>query len=210
MRDGLSARQSSKHKSAHQLLNLLADGDRVDRIGHDRAWKYGLILRGNAVTEDRTANGYRPPNPDLDPAANPEALHPFSFGRKIATPPTRSTLELRLYARRKRGADQKAIVEGYGPTSGIMHEGRDGSSEFVFDLMKPERPEADPAVLDFVTRGGQAQSAGCEACCRTVFGECSNFAVAYLRHSTDHNWLGSGLIDQSRKMTAAAMQIAEK
>ena len=44
----------------------------------------------------------------------------------------------------------KAISEGYDPTIGIMHEGRDGSSKFVFDLMEPERPKVDRAVLDFV------------------------------------------------------------
>jgi len=31
-----------------------------------------------------------------------------------------------------------------------MHEGKDGSSKFVFDLMEPERPKVDRAVLDFV------------------------------------------------------------
>jgi CRISPR-associated protein Cas1 len=44
----------------------------------------------------------------------------------------------------------KAISEGYDPTSGIMHEGSDGSSKFIFDLMEPERPKIDRAVLDFV------------------------------------------------------------
>jgi CRISPR-associated protein Cas1 len=44
----------------------------------------------------------------------------------------------------------KAISEGCDPTTGIMHEGGDGSSKFIFDLMEPERPKADRAVLDFV------------------------------------------------------------
>jgi CRISPR/Cas system-associated endonuclease Cas1 len=44
----------------------------------------------------------------------------------------------------------KAISDGYDPTIGIMHEGSDGSSKFVFDLMEPERPKIDRAVLDFV------------------------------------------------------------
>ena len=44
----------------------------------------------------------------------------------------------------------KAVSEGYDPTIGIMHEGSDGSSKFIFDLMEPERPKVDRAVLDFV------------------------------------------------------------
>jgi CRISPR associated protein Cas1 len=44
----------------------------------------------------------------------------------------------------------KAISEGYDPTIGIMHEGNDGSSKFIFDLMEPERPKVDRAVLAFV------------------------------------------------------------
>jgi CRISPR-associated protein Cas1 len=44
----------------------------------------------------------------------------------------------------------KAISEGYDPTIGIMHEGSDGSSKYIFDLMEPERPKIDRAVLDFI------------------------------------------------------------
>jgi CRISP-associated protein Cas1 len=46
----------------------------------------------------------------------------------------------------------KAISDGYDPTIGIMHEGSDGSSKFIFDLMEPERPRIDRVVLDFVKR----------------------------------------------------------
>ena len=44
----------------------------------------------------------------------------------------------------------KTVSQGYDPTIGIMHEGSDGSSKFIFDLMEPERPKVDRAVLDFV------------------------------------------------------------
>jgi CRISPR associated protein Cas1 len=44
----------------------------------------------------------------------------------------------------------KAISDGCDPTVGIMHEGSDGSSKFIFDLMEPKRPKVDRAVLDFV------------------------------------------------------------
>jgi CRISP-associated protein Cas1 len=44
----------------------------------------------------------------------------------------------------------KTISGGYDPIIGIMHEGGDGSSKFIFDLMEPERPKLDRAVLDFI------------------------------------------------------------
>jgi CRISP-associated protein Cas1 len=44
----------------------------------------------------------------------------------------------------------KAISEGYDPTLGILHHGRDKSSKFVFDLMEPERPRVDQRILEFV------------------------------------------------------------
>jgi CRISP-associated protein Cas1 len=44
----------------------------------------------------------------------------------------------------------QSITEGYDPTLGIMHESREGSSAFVFDLMEPERPKVHRSVLEFV------------------------------------------------------------
>ena len=44
----------------------------------------------------------------------------------------------------------QAIAGGYDPTLGIMHHSRREKSAFVFDLMEPERPKVDAAVLGFV------------------------------------------------------------
>jgi CRISP-associated protein Cas1 len=44
----------------------------------------------------------------------------------------------------------KTISKGYDPTIGIMHEGSDGSSKFIFDLMEPERPKVDRSMLNFI------------------------------------------------------------
>lgn len=44
----------------------------------------------------------------------------------------------------------KSVAEGYDPTLGIMHESREGSSAFVFDMMEPERPKVDRSILEFV------------------------------------------------------------
>ena len=44
----------------------------------------------------------------------------------------------------------RLVSEGYDPTLGIMHESRNGSSAFVFDMMKPERPKVDRSILEFV------------------------------------------------------------
>ena len=56
----------------------------------------------------------------------------------------------RAYAALESELRIKAISNGYDPTTGIMHEGRDGSSKFIFDLMEPQRPKVDRAALDFV------------------------------------------------------------
>ena len=44
----------------------------------------------------------------------------------------------------------QVVSDGFDPTQGIMHETREGSSAFVFDMMEPERPKVDRAVLEFV------------------------------------------------------------
>ena len=70
-------------------------------------------------------------------------------GNRNAAHPVNAVLNY-AYAALESEIRIKAISEGYDPTVGIMHEGSDGSSKFIFDLMEPERPRVDRAVLDFV------------------------------------------------------------
>jgi len=43
-----------------------------------------------------------------------------------------------------------AVANDYDPMLGVMHYERDGSPAFAFDLMEPERPKVDRAVLKFL------------------------------------------------------------
>jgi CRISP-associated protein Cas1 len=44
----------------------------------------------------------------------------------------------------------QAIGDGYDPTFGIMHNGKRGNPAFVLDLIEPERPRVDAAILKLV------------------------------------------------------------
>jgi CRISP-associated protein Cas1 len=75
---------------------------------------------------------------------------PFHLaGNRNAAHPVNAILNY-AYAALESEIRIKSISEGYDPTIGIMHEGSDGSSKFIFDLMEPERPKVDRAVLEFV------------------------------------------------------------
>lgn len=43
-----------------------------------------------------------------------------------------------------------AIIDGYDPTIGIFHEGYRGNAAFALDMIEPERPKVDAAILQFV------------------------------------------------------------
>jgi CRISP-associated protein Cas1 len=44
----------------------------------------------------------------------------------------------------------RLVADGYDPMLGIMHSDRDDAAAFVFDIMEPERPKVDEAVLGFL------------------------------------------------------------
>jgi len=76
------------------------------------------------------------------------SAYPFARNRN-ASHPVNAILNY-AYAVLQSQLQIEAIAQGYDPTLGIMHEGRDGSAAFVFDLMEPYRPLVDSKVLEFV------------------------------------------------------------
>jgi CRISPR-associated endonuclease Cas1 len=105
-----------------------------------RAWQ-GIPIKWRGTSRRPIPDNWHSIGPRSSPfhlAGNRNAAHPVNAILNYAYMALES--ELRI----------NAIADGYDPTIGIMHEGRDGSSKFVFDLMEPERPKVDRAMLDFV------------------------------------------------------------
>jgi CRISPR-associated endonuclease Cas1 len=71
-------------------------------------------------------------------AGNRNAAHPVNAMLNYAYAVLESRVRVQL------------VSDGFDPTQGIMHETREGSSAFVFDMMEPERPKVDRAVLEFL------------------------------------------------------------
>jgi len=71
-------------------------------------------------------------------AKNRNATHPVNAMLNYAYAVLQAQLQIRL------------VAEGYDPTLGIMHHGYKRSPAFVFDMMEPERPMVDRALLEFV------------------------------------------------------------
>lgn len=51
------------------------------------------------------------------------------------------------YAVKMANLQVEAIASGYDPTIGIFHRGKKGNAAYVFDLIEPERPKIDAAIL---------------------------------------------------------------
>jgi exodeoxyribonuclease-3 len=108
-----------------------------NRWERDGGLRLDHILLSSTLTERLQSAGVGRSSP-FHLAGNRNAAHPVNTILNYAYAALES--EIRI----------KAISDGYDPTIGIMHEGNDGSSKFVFDLMEPERPNVDRAVLGFV------------------------------------------------------------
>jgi CRISP-associated protein Cas1 len=105
-----------------------------------RAWKATpLRWRESArhpIPEDWHFVGSRTSRFNL--AGNTNASHPVNAILNYAYAVLQSQVQI------------KAVADGYDPMLGIMHYERDGAPAFVFDMMEPDRPKVDRAVLGFL------------------------------------------------------------
>ena len=53
------------------------------------------------------------------------------------------------YAVRAAQLQIETVADGFDPNAGIMHHYRDDFPAYVYDLIEPERPKVDAAVLAF-------------------------------------------------------------
>ena len=132
----LSRLELDPPKSVDALRTLEANS----AAAYFRAWK-ATPLRWkesarHPIPEDWCFVGSRTSRFNL--AGNRNASHPLNAIMNYAYAVLQSHMQI------------KAVADGYDPMLGIMHYERDGSPAFVFDMMEPERPKVDRAVLAFL------------------------------------------------------------
>lgn len=105
-----------------------------------RSWRNIPIkwrgLTRNPIPEDWKSVGVR--TSEFALAGNRNASHPVNAMLNYAYTVLESQQRL------------KAVSEGYDPTIGIMHEGGNGASAFIFDVMELQRSNIDRAILNFI------------------------------------------------------------
>jgi CRISPR-associated endonuclease Cas1 len=105
-----------------------------------RAWRDIPIkwrgLTRNPIADDWKTVGAR--TSEFALAGNRNASHPANAMLNYAYTVLESQQRL------------QTVAEGYDPTIGIMHEGGNGSSAFIFDIIEPERSRIDRAVISFI------------------------------------------------------------
>jgi CRISP-associated protein Cas1 len=91
----------------------------------------------------------RHPIPDEWRTVGPRFTRVYSTGSRNASHPVNAVLNY-AYTVLQSHVQIRLVAEGFDPMLGIMHSDRDDGAAFVFDMMEPERPKVDRAVLAFL------------------------------------------------------------
>jgi len=123
-----------------QTVDALRLLEAQSAVAYFRAWHTtSLLWRASA----------RHPIPDEWRTVAPRYTRVYASGSRNASHPVNAILNY-AYAVLQSQVQIRLVSEGYDPMLGIMHYDRDGAPAFVFDMMEPERPKVDGAVLSFL------------------------------------------------------------
>jgi CRISP-associated protein Cas1 len=89
------------------------------------------------------------PIPDEWRSVGPRYSRFYAAGSRHAAHPVNAILNY-AYAVLQSRVQIELITNGYDPMLGIMHSDRDDAPAFVLDMMEPDRPKVDRAVLAFL------------------------------------------------------------
>ena len=135
-RDDLARLASDPPQTVDALRMLEAHS----AVAYFRTWRAtSLLWRASS----------RHPIPDDWRTVGPRYSRVYASGSRNAAHPVNAILNY-AYAVLQSQVQIRLVSEGYDPMLGIMHYDRDDAPAFVFDMMEPERPKVDRAVLGFL------------------------------------------------------------
>jgi CRISPR-associated protein Cas1 len=127
-------------KDPPETVNELRLLEARSAVAYFRAWyATSLLWRTSA----------RHPIPDEWRTVGPRFTRVYATGSRNASHPVNAILNY-AYAVLQSQVQIGLVAEGYDPMLGIMHSDRDDAAAFVFDMMEPDRPKVDRAVLGFL------------------------------------------------------------
>jgi CRISPR-associated protein Cas1 len=127
-------------KNPPETVNELRLLEAQSAVAYFRAWyATSLLWRTSA----------RHPIPDEWRTLGARFTRVYATGSRNASHPVNAILNY-AYAVLQSQVQIKAVADGYDPMLGVMHHDRDGAPAFIFDMMEPERPKVDKAVLSFI------------------------------------------------------------
>src|ERR1700733_9249170 len=127
-------------KAPPETVNELRLLEARSAVAYFRAWyATSLLWRTSA----------RRPIPDEWRTVGPRFTRVYATGSRNASHPVNAILNY-AYAVLQSQVQIRLVAEGFDPMLGIMHADRDDAAAFVFDIMEPDRPKVDRAVLAFL------------------------------------------------------------
>jgi CRISPR-associated protein Cas1 len=135
-KDDLTRLAKDPPKTVNELRLLEARS----AVAYFRAWYATSLLWRTSAPH---------PIPDEWRTVGPRFTRVYATGSRNASHPVNAILNY-AYAVLQSQVQIRLVAEGFDPMLGIMHADRDDAAAFVFDMMEPDRPKVDRAVLAFL------------------------------------------------------------